>query len=121
MVGSRALVLCLGLGACAAVPDAPGGGAVPPGPVTTEAAFRAVAVGRDLVAQDDGAVLRVAANGSWLERRANHIVASGIWDWSGARWCHEGRRDGRLFARDCADVVAEGAVLRLGGRALRRD
>jgi hypothetical protein len=108
-------VLCLALGACAAVPAVPSG----PQPVTTEAAFRAGVVGRDL--EGRGEVLRIVPNGSWLERRANHIAASGVWRWIGAEWCHEGRRDGTLYAQRCEAVVVDGATVTLGARVLRRE
>lgn len=115
MVGARLTLLCVVLAGCAASP------AVPPGPrpVTTEAAFRTAVVGRDL--SGGGAVLRIVPNGSWIERRANHIAASGVWRWFGGQWCHEGRRDGTLFAQRCEAVVVDGATVSLGARVLRRE
>ena len=117
----RGLVLAVLLGGCAALP-AEGPAALPEGPVTTPAAFAAVAVGRDLAAEDDGAILRISADGSWLERRANHIVASGIWDRAVAGWCRSGRREGALFARRCAQVEHQGGIVTITdpGAAPRR-
>jgi len=105
------LVAALALGACATAAPAPA--PLPEGPVTTPAALAAVAVGRDLVAEADGAVLRISADGSWLERRANHIIASGIWDRAAEPWCRSGRRDGALFARLCATVEHRGGIVTL--------
>ena len=117
MVAVRALLAgaCLALAGCGAPP-------LPEGPraVTSAQDFADLAVGRDLADPQTGAVLRIVANGSWLERRANHIAASGTWAWIGAQWCHEGRRDGALFARRCAPVIADGASVSLGDRVLRR-
>ncbi len=102
MVRGLALFAVLALGACAAAAPAPA--PLPDGPVTTQAQLEAVAVGRDLVAEADGTILRISADGSWLERRANHITASGIWDRTATPWCRSGRRDGALFPRLCAVV-----------------
>lgn len=121
MVGPRAVALCGALWAvlagCATTPAMPPG----PQPVTSEAAFRASVVGRDLADAERAAVLRVVPNGSWLERRANHITASGVWGWIGTEWCHEGRREGVLFARRCERVVVDGPTVTLGARVMRRD
>jgi len=117
VVGCRILAVALiALAGCAAAP-AP----APEGPqrLATEAAFRAAIVGRDLTEPETGATLRIVPDGSWLERRANHVAASGVWRWLGGEWCHEGRRDGRLFAPRCAEVVRDGADVVLGARRLR--
>lgn len=109
--------LLAALAGCAA-PSGPAPAPQGPQQIATEAAFRAGIVGRDLADAETGAVLRIVPNGSWLERRANHVAASGTWGWAGTLWCHEGRRDGRLFARDCLPVVQDGAAVSLGPRRL---
>jgi len=113
MRAAAAAAAGLGMALLAGCASSPAGRPPADGPVTDAAVFSATLVGRDLVEVESGAVLRISADGSWLERRRNHITASGLWHWNAAGWCHEGRRDGVLFGLVCARVEREAATARV--------
>lgn len=95
------MLLLVALTACGAA-QGPGGSGSPllaaapamqAGPIETKAQYRATIVGRDLVrnGDEDGAIARHSADGSWLMRQRNHIHAAGTWTWEEGRWCRTGR------------------------------
>jgi hypothetical protein len=58
-------------------------------PVTTEEAFRAQVVGREVL-YANGAVGTYGADGTWTITQGDARIGGGTWRWSEDRWCREG-------------------------------
>ncbi|MBA3323772.1 MAG: hypothetical protein H0T41_00315 [Rhodobacteraceae bacterium] len=78
--------------------------------ITTEEAFRAEVVGREVV-YANGAVGSYGEDGTWSVRDGDAVIGSGTWEWTGDRWCREGATvEGPVEAACDAVAVSDGGV-----------
>jgi hypothetical protein len=107
------LALAFGLGglaACDSIGQPFSGTEQSYAPVTTEEAFRAQVVGRE-VAYADGRIGSYGAN-TWTITEDGAVVASGNWEWSEGRWCFEGTSTTGPVLASCQAVEVSDASIR---------
>lgn len=80
-------------------------------PITTEEAFRAQVVGREVV-YANGAIGAYGADGTWTITQGEARIGGGTWTWTDGQWCREGATSQGPVPAACEDVEVSGSSIR---------
>lgn len=80
-------------------------------PITTEEAFRAQVVGREVV-YANGAIGTYGADGTWAITQGDSSLGNGTWVWQGDRWCSQGSTYQGPVPQSCDAVAISDTAVR---------